>query len=154
MNPNDPNNAMLSEALSLKVPGVDAPPAVAGQSGMVGQAMRLVQPGAPVNDNSARTLLAISMVAAIGGSTDALHQGQAAAVQQRPEADRQIRGGGCGYARSRVGVQSVTQLKVLADCREKQVADFKSQLAAASDKDKKLLVKAQAQLGSAVVADS
>jgi len=154
VNPNDPNNQMLSEALSLKIPGVDPPPsATDGGSGRVGQLVRLVQPGQPVNDNSARTLLAISMVAAIGGSTDVYIR----IKQQQYNNDAQrISQSTDGDAASQIPVaaQSATQLKALADCREKQVADFKERLAAASERDKKQLLRDQTGLKSAVAADA
>jgi hypothetical protein len=153
-NPNDPNNLMLSEALSLKIPGVDPPPsATDGGSGKVGQLVRLVQPGQPVNDNSARTLLAISMVAAIGGSTDVYIR----IKQQQYNNDAQrISQSTDGDAASQIPVatQSAAQLKALADCREKQVADFKDKLAGASERDKKQLLRDQTGLKTAVAADA
>lgn len=154
VNPNDPNNLMLSEALSLKIPGVDPPPsATDGGSGRVGQIVRLVQPGQPVNDNSARTLLAISMVAAIGGSTDIYikikqqqYNNDAGRISQSTDGD--------AASQIPVATQSAAQLKALADCREKQVADYKDKLAAASERDKKQLLRDQTGLKSAVAADA
>jgi hypothetical protein len=154
VNPNDPNNLMLSEALSLKIPGVDPPPSAAeGGSGKVGQLVRMVQPGQPVNDNSARTLLAISMVAAIGGSTDVYikikqqqYNNDAGRISQSTDGD--------AASQIPVATQSAAQLKALADCREKQVADYKDKLAGASDKEKKQLLRDQTGLKSALSADA
>ncbi|HZZ69422.1 MAG TPA: hypothetical protein VFE18_14710 [Phenylobacterium sp.] len=148
----DPDGT-LAEALSLKIPGVDPPPpTAAGTSGNVSQLVRLVQPGQPVNDNSARTLLAISILAAIGGSTDVYIKVKQQQYSNDPQRISQAIEGDAG-SQVPVSVQAAAQLKVLADCREKQVTDFNTKLAAASEKDRKALIKAQAGLRSAVTAD-
>jgi hypothetical protein len=152
-NPNDPDNVMLNEALSLKIPGVEAPPPPATDAtGKMTQLARLVQPGQAVNDNTARTLLAISMVAAIGGSTDVYirvkqqqFSNDAARISQSIEGD--------ASSQLPVEAQTATQLKALNDCRQMQVAQFKEKLAAASEKDKKTLLRTQPGLKSAVAAD-
>ncbi|HEY3951591.1 hypothetical protein [Phenylobacterium sp.] len=152
-NPNDPNNQMLSEALSLRIPGVDPPPGAGDQAGgTVSQLARLVQPGQPVNDNTPRTLLAISMVAAIGGSTDVYikikqqqYRNDAQRISQSVDSD--------AGSQTPVGEQSATALKALVSCREKQVADFKEKLASATPKDKKQLLRSQQGLRAALTAD-
>ncbi len=153
-NPNDPNNQMLSEALSLRIPGVDPPPGASDQQsgGRIGQLTRLVQPGQPVNDNTPRTLLAISMVAAISGSTDVYikikqqqYRSDAQRISQSIDSD--------ASSQTPVGEQSATALKALADCREKQVADYEGKLATATAKDKKQLLRSQQGLKAALTAD-
>jgi hypothetical protein len=115
--------------------------------------VRLVQPGQPVNDNSARTLLAISMVAAIGGSTDVYIKIKQQQYNNDPGRISQSTDGDAA-SQIPVATASAAQLKVLADCREKQVADYKDKLAGASDKDKKQLLRDQTGLKSAVAADA
>jgi hypothetical protein len=151
-NPNDPDNIMVSEALSLKIPGVEAPPTSNDASGKMTQLAHLVQPGQAVNDNTARTLLAISMIAAIGGQTDVYirvkqqqYSNDAARISKSIESD--------AVSQIPVGEQTATQVQAVAECRKKQVAEFREKLAAASEKEKKALLKTQATLKSAVATD-
>ncbi|HEX3364829.1 SH3 domain-containing protein [Phenylobacterium sp.] len=131
------NNAMMTEALTLKVPGLGPPL----PSSLVGQ------------EKDARALLAISVVTAISGNLDLYIK----IKQEQFGNDTRLMAQSIdGDAASQVTVttDTATQVKVLADCRSRQVADYKATLAAAADdKERKQLARGQASLRSAVGAD-
>jgi hypothetical protein len=130
------SNAMMTEALTLKVPGLGPPP-----SGQVGQ------------EKDARALLAISVVTAISGNLDLYIK----IKQEQFGNDTRLMALSIdGDAASQVAVTTDTaaQVKALADCRSRQVADYKAKLAAAADdKERKQLARGQTSLRTAVSTD-
>jgi len=145
----DPNGA-LTEALSLNIPGVGPPPA--GQTPSLVNA--LAGQSAQINPAEARTALALSIVAAIGGSTDVYIKIKQAQFMNDPKRIALAVDSDAGTQVS-VSTQAATQLKALADCRERQVADYNAKLAAANEKDRKqLIAHNQTALKSALAADA
>lgn len=136
------SNAMMTEALTLKVPGLGPPPS--SQPGQAGQAG---------HEKDARALLAISVVTAISGNLDLYIK----IKQEQFGNDTKLMALSIdGDAASQVGVTTDTasQVKLLADCRSRQVADYKAKLAAAADdKERKQLTRGQASLRTAVSTD-
>jgi hypothetical protein len=135
------SNAMMTEALTLKVPGLGPPPSQPGQAAPAG------------HEKDTRALLAISVVTAISGNLDLYIK----IKQEQFGNDTRLMALSIdGDAASQVGVttDTATQVKALADCRSRQVAEFKAKLAAAADdKERKQLTRGQTSLRSAVGAD-
>jgi hypothetical protein len=147
--PGDPTGA-LTEALSLNIPGV-GPPA-AGQTPSLMTA--LAGQNAQINSADARTALALSIVAAIGGSTDVYIKIKQTQLLNDPKRIALAVDTDAGTQVS-VSTQAAVQLKALADCREHQMADYNAKLEAANEKDRKQLVAHnQTGLKSALTADA
>lgn len=129
-------NAMMAEALNTKVPGVP-----------------LALTTATATDKDARALLAISVMAAADGNLDLyvkIKQQQFGSDIHRMVASIEDD----AATQAPVAADTAAQVKVLAECRTRQVTDFRAKLgAAANDKDRKQLTRAQAGVKSAVGAD-
>ena len=138
---------LVSQALNLKIPGL-GPRAVNTPY------------GAPYNPTAGQQggdhtgeLLAVSLLVAVVGTLDAYmklkqqqfdYDGRRIAVSIEGDAATQVP----------VGAETATEVTSLAQCRERQVADLRGRLSAASnDKDRKQLNKEKTGLTSALKSD-
>ncbi len=130
-------SGVFSQALQLNVPGM-------GSAGNL---------NAGTGEGATRALLAISVVAAVGGAVDAYMK-----VKQQQYAN-DMRGmaaaiDGDAGTQLPVGSQTMGDVTKLADCRDRQLDDFSARLAAASnDKDRKSISRGERTLKTALKTD-
>jgi hypothetical protein len=134
---------MISQILSMNIPGVGHQAAGAGSA----------DAGTNAGGNYNRVLLAVCLITAMAGAVDAYMKVKQ--TQLDNDARRiAISIDGDAASQMSVAAELTTQIGGLADCRQKQVADFRAQLSGASnDKDRKRLDRSKSGLQAALNAD-
>lgn len=139
--------AMLSQALSMNIPGLTS------GGGMTGAGAGANGTGANEGADYSKALIAVSLITAVAGTIDAYMKIKQ--EQFNNDARRMaISIDGDAGTQTPVAAQMTTQVAALADCRQKQVADLTLHLSSASnDKDRKQLDHRKSGLQTALKTD-